>query len=181
REVELVAGVGGVGGGGRGDGGGRGGYAAGGEGGPFRGGLPPGGANALRGAFPAAGGLLPSRGAFPPRGRWFKLEPFALKRTRAGGAAAHARHGIVAPTRRGIAARASLDRARTPAPGPTPAQAHERERHHGRDRGKADQREGWDSRRGRPHPVLPCNTRRARHGAARGDEVRSTVRHRRAT
>src|SRR5690606_10229087 len=73
------------------------------------------------------------------------------------------------------------DLAPTLAPAPAHALAQERERQRDRSRGKTSQREGRDSRRGRPHPELPCNTRRARHGAARGDEVRTTVLHRRAT
>src|SRR5690606_30537928 len=134
-------------------------------------------------AFPAAGGRSLLRGAFPfggvppLRARWFNLEPFAREGMRPRN---------VPRARRAVAAgaadqdRAGLDRIRPeprvdPTLAPTHAHALAPQPERGRSRGKADQREARDSRRGRPHPELPCNTRRARHGAARDDEVRTTV------
>src|SRR5690606_490854 len=134
-------------------------------------------------AFPAAGGRSLLRGAFPfggvppLRARWFNLEPFAREGMRPRN---------VPRARRAVAAgaadqdRAGLDRIRPeprvdPTLAPTHAHALAQQPERGRSRGKADQREARDSRRGRPHPELPCNTRRARHGAARDDGVRTTV------
>src|SRR5690606_1804976 len=119
-------------------------------------------------------------GVSPLLRRWFNLEPSAHEWMRPRNAP-RARHAVAAPAAV-TQDRTALDRsspepdlAPTLAPAPAHALAQERERQRDRSRGKTSQREGRDSRRGRPHPELPCNTRRARHGAARDDEVRTTV------